>query len=31
MRVQTEEMQKATGKSDPVDVLEKLREMKNSM
>ena len=31
MRVQTEEMQKATGKSDPVDVLGKLREMKNSM
>lgn len=31
MRVQTEEMQKATGKTDPVDVLGKLREMKNSM
>jgi hydroxyacylglutathione hydrolase len=31
MRVQTEEMQKATGKTDPVDVMGKLREMKNSM
>jgi hydroxyacylglutathione hydrolase len=31
MRAQTEEMQKVTGKTDPVDVLGKLREMKNSM
>jgi hydroxyacylglutathione hydrolase len=31
MRVQTEEMQQATGKTDPVDVMGKLREMKNSM
>ena len=31
MRVDTEEMQKATGKTDPVDVMGKLREMKNSM
>jgi hydroxyacylglutathione hydrolase len=31
MRVQTEEMQKVTGKSDPVEVMGKLREMKNSM
>ena len=31
MRVSTEEMQKVTGKSDPVDVMGKLREMKNSM
>lgn len=31
MRVETEEMRKATGKTDPVDVLGKLREMKNNM
>jgi hydroxyacylglutathione hydrolase len=31
MRVQTEEMQKVTGKTDPVDVIGKLREMKNNM
>ena len=30
MRVQTEEMQKATGETDPVKVLSKLREMKNA-
>ena len=31
MRVQDPEMQKVTGKTQPVDVMAKLREMKNSM
>lgn len=31
MRVDSEEMRKVTGKSEPVEVMAKLREMKNSM
>lgn len=31
MRVETEDMQKATGEKGPVEVMKKLREMKNSM
>ena len=31
MRVQDEEVQKATGETDPVKVMGKLREMKNNM